>query len=90
MVKNKKTEKIHAMKCLKKDEILKYDKLKDTLMEKSIQEKVKHPYLVGLDYCFQSEYKIYFIMPFIRGGELFQHLYIANKFNEDRTRKISF
>ena len=33
-----------------------------------------HPFLVGMDYVFQSEYKIFFVMEFIRGGELYTHL----------------
>jgi serine/threonine protein kinase len=42
--------------------------------------------LVKLEYAFQSPGKFFFVMPFYRGGELFQHLRQANRFSEDRTR----
>jgi serum/glucocorticoid-regulated kinase 2 len=31
-------------------------------------EKVKHPFLVSLEFAFQTKEKIFFIMNFIRGG----------------------
>ena len=40
-------------------------------MEKEILMKVKHPFLVSMDYIFQSETKLYFVMTFVKGGELY-------------------
>jgi serum/glucocorticoid-regulated kinase 2 len=37
-------------------------------------------------FCFQTEERIYFVMPFIRGGELFQHLRTEKFFKEDKVR----
>jgi len=42
--------------------------------------------LVNLNYSFQSEDKLYFIMDYINGGELFFHLQREEKFNEGRVR----
>lgn len=33
-----------------------------------------------------SEQKIFFVMRFVRGGELFMHLRLAHRFSEDRAR----
>ena len=37
-------------------------------------------------FCFQTVERIYFVMPFIRGGELFQHLRTARFFPEEKVR----
>ena len=62
------------MKSLRKDTILDYDQIESTLLEKDILQKADHPFLVGMEYVFQTEMKIFFVMKFIRGGELFMHL----------------
>jgi len=41
-----------------------------------------HPFLVGMDYTYQSEQRIYFVMPFIRGGELYKVYRSQKRFNE--------
>ena len=35
---------------------------------------VDHPFIVNMHYVFQKNYRIYFVMDFIDGGELFQHI----------------
>jgi len=42
-----------------------------------------HPFLISLEYSFQTKEKLFFVMKFIRGGELFQHLYKKKKFSEE-------
>jgi len=51
--------------------------------------KLAHPFLVNLNYCFQSEENLYFIMDYINGGELFFHLQKEHKFTPDRVRFYS-
>ena len=62
------------MKSLRKDTILDYDQIESTILEKDILQKADHPFLVGMEYVFQTELKIFFVMKFVRGGELFMHL----------------
>jgi len=59
------------MKSLRKKMILDKGQLQNTKTEKTILEKVNHPFLVGLEFAFQDEHKLFFVMPFYRGGELF-------------------
>jgi len=42
-----------------------------------------HPFLLGLDYLFQSEHRLYFVMPFVRGGDLFYVLDEYRRFSEE-------
>jgi p70 ribosomal S6 kinase len=42
--------------------------------ERQILTKVQHPFLVSLKFAFQSETKLFLVMDFLSGGELFLHL----------------
>jgi serum/glucocorticoid-regulated kinase 2 len=48
--------------------------------------KAQHPFLVGMDYVFQTDQKIFFVMRFVRGGELFMHLSKVRRFPEDQAK----
>lgn len=74
------------MKSLRKDVILDYDQIESTLLEKEILLKADHPFLVGMEYVFQTPEKIFFVMKFVRGGELFMHLRKARQFSEERAK----
>jgi len=39
-----------------------------------------------MEYVFQNEYRIYFLMNFIRGGELFRHLVKIKRFTEHQAK----
>ena len=49
-------------------------------------EKIKSPFIVDLHYAFQTDEKLYFIMDFLNGGELFYHLRKEQRFTENRAR----
>jgi serum/glucocorticoid-regulated kinase 2 len=86
LVQYKQTGEYYAMKSLKKDVLLDQDQVESTILEKKILQSLDHPFLVGMVFCFQTVERIYFVMPFIRGGELFQHLRTARYFPEDKVR----
>lgn len=56
------------------------------IAEREILEKLQHPFIVKLHYAFQTPKKLYFVMDFLNGGELFQHLKREVRFSEERTR----
>ena len=86
LVQYKGSDQYYAMKSLKKDVLLDQDQVESTILEKKILESLDHPFLVGLVFCFQTVERIYFVMPFIRGGELFQHLRTERFFKEEKVR----
>mmetsp|Transcript_6662 Transcript_6662/g.11212 ORF Transcript_6662/g.11212 Transcript_6662/m.11212 type:complete len:128 (+) Transcript_6662:214-597(+) len=63
-----------AMKTLKKEMILKHQQKVNTQAERLILEKLSHPFIVQLHFAFQTPQKLYFVMDFLNGGELFYHL----------------
>ena len=74
LVEFKQTKELFAMKSLKKNVLLDEDQVECTLLEKNILQSLDYPFLVGMVFCFQTEERVYFVLPFIQGGELFQHL----------------
>jgi len=79
-------DKVFAMKVLNKKTIIDRNEVEHTKSEKSILMKLQFPFLVGLLYSFQTTEKLYFIMEYINGGELFYHLQKEKKFSEERVR----
>jgi serum/glucocorticoid-regulated kinase 2 len=74
------------MKSLKKDILIEQEQIENTLLEKEILQTIDHPLLCGLVFCFQTSERIYFIMPFLCGGELFHHLRKFRTFDEEKVR----
>ena len=65
------TSKLFAMKCIRKDLVIENDMLKNISTEKNILNTVDHPFLISMDYVFQNEFRVYFLMKFIKGGMIF-------------------
>ena len=80
------THEVYAMKSLKKDVLIEQEQIENTLLEKEILQTIDYPLLCGLVFCFQTEERIYFILPFLSGGELFQHLRKFRTFDEEKVR----
>jgi serine/threonine protein kinase len=74
------------MKILNKDMIVQRQELEHLSAEKNVLQKLVHPFLVNLNYSFQTPDKLYFVMDYVNGGELFFHLQRDKKFSEDRAR----
>lgn len=81
LVREKATGKLFAQKQLKKASLIINDtneihskNYQRTLNEKTILEKVNHPNIVKLYYAFQDHNKVYLILEYLDGGELFHHL----------------
>ena len=42
-----------------------------------------HPFLVGMEYLFQNDLRLYFVMPFVRGGEMYKIFQSQKRFKEE-------
>lgn len=74
------------MKCIRKDVVIEHESVQSLAVEKLILLQVNHPFIIGMDYVFQKAYRIYFIMDFIQGGELFKHLSEQKRFEESKAK----
>uniref|UniRef100_A0A4W3I6S2 non-specific serine/threonine protein kinase n=1 Tax=Callorhinchus milii TaxID=7868 RepID=A0A4W3I6S2_CALMI len=64
---------LYAMKVLKKATLKVRDRVR-TKTERDILVEVDHPFIVKLHYAFQTEGKLYLLLDFLRGGDLFTRL----------------
>lgn len=75
---------LYAMKVLKKNAMLVDSKETGyAMMERLILEKIQHPFIVKMHYAFQTSEKLYFILDFAAGGELFHWISKEGIFTED-------
>ncbi|KAL4884684.1 kinase-like domain-containing protein [Aspergillus karnatakaensis] len=85
LVRHALTGKLYAQKQFKKASITVHKKLvEQTKTERTILESVnRHPFVVKLFYAFQDHEKLYLILEYAQGGELFTHLALERMFDED-------
>lgn len=75
-----------AMKILRKDIVEAKNQVAHTLAERSILSRMDHPCIVKLRYAFQSKTKLFFVLEYCPGGELFFHLNRERRFLEVQAR----
>merc|ERR1719362_2676501 len=86
LVRHRVSEDVFAMKMLRKEHVVKRNQVEHTKTERSVLEAVSNPFIVTLHYAFQTPKKLYFVLEFCPGGELFFHLSRAKRFSEGRCR----
>lgn len=86
LVRKKDTNEMLAIKILNKSYIEKRNQVLHTKTERNVLARVNHPFIVKLKYAFQNPKKLYFVLEFCAGGELFFHLSRERRFEESRAR----
>ena len=86
LVKNQNNNKLYAMKILDKKKKKKKNQVSHTQTERALLEKLKHPFIVRLNYAFQDSKRLYFLTEFLQGGELFFHLRKNSGYKEKAVR----
>lgn len=77
LAETKATKQLYAIKVLKKEFIIEHDEVESIRSEKRvllIANKERHPFLINLHACFQTETRVYFVMEYISGGDLMLHI----------------
>ncbi|KAI7270665.1 Protein kinase [Hortaea werneckii] len=77
LAETKSSKQLYAIKVLKKEFIIENDEVESTRSEKRVflvANKERHPFLLNLHACFQTETRIYFVMEYIAGGDLMLHI----------------
>ncbi|KAN0087560.1 Protein kinase-like domain containing protein [Tylopilus felleus] len=88
-VRKRDTMRIYALKTIRKAHIVDRKEITHTLAERLVLARVNNPFIVPLKFSFQSEQKLYLVLAFVNGGELFHHLQREQRFNEERSRFYS-
>jgi len=77
---------IYAMKALSKAQLIEKNEVVHTKTERRALSDTHHPFLVHLRFAFQTPTKLYLVMDYCNGGELFFHLKQAGRFAEPRAK----
>ncbi|KAJ3042465.1 hypothetical protein HDV00_007235 [Rhizophlyctis rosea] len=85
-VRKKDTGRIYAMKVLVKKDIVERQEVAHTLSERNVLIQATSPFLVGLKFSFQTPEKLYLVLDYMNGGELFYHLQKETAFSEERAK----
>lgn len=83
LVQQKETNSLFAMKALKKEFIVQNDDVESLKLEKrvfQVASKANHPFLVNIQSCFQTETRVYFVMEYVKGGDLMAHMMAQKRF----------
>jgi len=86
LVQKKDDQKIYAMKILKKKAMIKRNQVNHIKTERKIMELIDHPFIVKLIYAFQTSQKLYMVIDYCPGGELFYHIQRVERFNEEAVK----
>jgi serum/glucocorticoid-regulated kinase 2 len=86
MCRKKDTHRIYALKTIRKAHIISRSEVAHTLAERSVLAQINNPFIVPLKFSFQSPEKLYLVLAFVNGGELFHHLQREQRFDVNRAR----
>ncbi|CAD8122272.1 unnamed protein product [Paramecium sonneborni] len=86
MVKKKSNGRFYAMKLIDKEFILQNKKQGIVQNERDIMTVLDHPFIIKLDYAFESKNFIIFVLEFCSGGELFWQLRQVKRMTEIQAR----
>merc|ERR1719491_29128 len=77
---------LFAMKILRKSHLVKRRQIERTRTERKVLAVVDHPFIMKLHFAFQTEDKLYLVLDYCAGGEIFFHLSRHRRFPEKVAR----
>ncbi|XP_026817038.1 atypical protein kinase C-like [Rhopalosiphum maidis] len=87
MVELKKNQQIYAMKIIKKELLTSDEDIVWIQTEKHVFKTVSnYPFLVGLHSCFQTASRLFFVMEFVRGGDLMYLMQRLKRLSEEHAK----
>jgi len=80
------TQQLFALKVLKKEKILSHNLIRYALTERNVLSYIRHPFIVSLQYAFQSSDKLFLVLDYCPGGDLSSQLLMEKRFSEQRAK----
>lgn len=77
-----------AIKIIDKTKLPEDSRGMDLHRESLIMRQIDHPYILQLFEVIESTKKLYFVLEYAEGGEVFDEMINKKKFTEDETRRI--
>jgi len=79
LVQDKTSKRAFALKILHKKEIIEYKQQENVMNEKNIMLQCHHPFILGLHNTFKDSHRLYLLLEFCNGGELFTVLHTTTR-----------
>ena len=86
LVKKKDSDDFYAMKVLDKSRIAKQNIFKYVLTERNVLSVMHYPFIVKLNYAFQTSEKLFLLLDYCPGGDLSKQLQIQTRFSEEKAK----
>jgi len=86
LVRKKDSGKLYAMKVLQKKKIMGHNLVQYAVTERNVLSYMRHPFIVGLNFAFQTNDKLILILDYCPGGDLGKVLAKERRFSEDRAK----
>ena len=80
------TKEKYAMKVLRKDRIISQNLLKYAMAERNVLSSSNHPFIVKLNYAFQTSTRLFLVIEYCPYGDLSKHLLFEKRFKEQRAK----
>lgn len=82
----RKNMQLYAMKEMSKARILLKRSVQSVINERRLLEKLKHPFLVNMNFAFQDRENLYLVSDLLTGGDLRYHIGKRRRFTEVETK----
>lgn len=77
LVQDKNTKAVYALKVMQKAEIVAHKQQANVINEKKVMKVCKHPFILRLQQTYKDSKKLYMLLEFVQGGELFSVVHTA-------------
>jgi len=85
-VRHTKSKHIYACKVLEKRQLVEDKQVVNIFTERGILIRLRHPFVVSMQFAFQTKDNLFFVMDYCSGGDFFHYLQKNRKFSESATR----
>jgi len=85
-VRHVKSKEIYACKVLSKRQLRNERQVVNIFIERGILIRLRHPFIVSLQYAFQTKEKLFLVVDYCAGGDFFHWLQLKHRFSERVTR----
>ena len=86
LVRYKENGKLYAMKSMSKRLLAEDNNIHQILIEREVLLHNQHPFLVSAHFTFQTDAKVFIVLDYVPGGELFGRLKTEGRISESRAR----
>lgn len=86
LVKCKYNNQLYAMKTMSKKKLELLEQVQSTIQERNVLVKTNHPFLVSAYYAFQTPEKIFLVLDYMCGGDMFTRIRDENRFSEESVK----